>query len=323
MKTSSKGSNSTNELRRDFSCDKSKCPAPPKCNKHGEVPIHFANSDHSCCTITTCGIPAQLFEKKFQENPATVKKSHSQYFPLSYQNVDRVCPFNDTTLKPGQVIHQKHGPSCTTFRCVRRGRRLTLTTSKANCPTTCDEGFALMRSEDTMECCEQCVQEKCIYTAPGGSKSILLEVGQTYEPDKCTKVFCEKENGNLVFQEIKEFCPPDMSAENCNGLGGTHYMAENGCCSLCSINQKIPSCNITVKSVNIVEGICSAQVAVSVCAGDCTSLNPVVDLTATNCSLCLPQNSKSTNVTLTCANGGTRIHTVTEPVSCQCTVKDC
>ncbi|XP_067884859.1 mucin-5B-like [Heterodontus francisci] len=217
---------------------------------------------------------------------------------------------------------------CTTFTCtneVNSNGFLTLNTSTQACETACKQGFELRKSQDQNVCCPECVQVTCTYTSPATTEPIMIKLNQTHPVDNCTHVRCQEVDGQLV-TEVKTVLCPEMDEAACLESGGEVTVDDASCCRYCIYKQKISHCITAVKNIKLMEGACSAEVAITVCEGQCSSItcyNPVMDNMVTECSCCIPDNIKSTKVTLNCGNGKTRKHTITEPVSCRCRLSNC
>ncbi|XP_059501033.1 mucin-2-like [Stegostoma tigrinum] len=245
---------------------------------------------------------------------------------MPHQRAARTCSFKNTSLRPGEKVHQKQGNTCKTYTCTRKasgGGSPKLTTSTKTCVTTCSTGFELRDSRDKNDCCPECVQVKCIYNSPT-SPELMLEPNQMRHIDACTRVYCTSVEGHVITQEAKEHC--STSLEACIKSGGEMFASEGSCCQMCAVAATIQTCSAVVKNVKLIDGICSGQVNINVCEDRCSSMaqnNPDTAHMITQCGNCVPKNTKFTKVTLTCGDGTTSIYTIIEPVSCQCKMSDC
>ncbi|XP_055488029.1 uncharacterized protein LOC129695261 [Leucoraja erinacea] len=276
-------------------CEDRVCPPPPTCDKHGEALIVYVNASDPCCNVTVCG---------------------------------HVCSFNNTYMLPGQTIQHQDSQNCMTFTCtneISSGGFLTLNVSVQSCETACKQGFELRRSKDTNVCCSECVQESCVYTASPSAEDIVIKLHQKHTINNCTHIICKEFDGYLVTEVESALCP-ELDEAVCRVSGGEVVDDTFGCCRYCIYKQMISQCGTMMKSIKLTDGSCSAQVVITVCEGQCSSItcyNPALERMATECSCCLPNMAKSTEVILTCTNGKTRRHTIAEPVSCRCRMSNC
>ncbi|KAG8578217.1 hypothetical protein GDO81_010425 [Engystomops pustulosus] len=309
-------------------CDEILCPAPQlTCSP--EFKLTKQMSDEKCCPDwyceCSCGNDTTL-ECALGEVQRIEPDRHSPCGCSHYIcEKEDVCIYQEITLlQPGQsLIEYLNGETCYTVRCLYEKDPVTgfhaMETLTVNCSKNCAPNQVYVPSSNHQMCCGTCKNVSCTFYSDNGTFAIY-EVGDAWISN-CTKYECSKTAVGAMILGSSVVCPPFNSSE-CLKNGGTIQTYNDGCCKICSKEEKI--CQKVSVRTTIRKSDCFSQYPITVasCDGKCPSatiFNVNIDSHIRFCKCCRENGVQNLTVPLYCSGNGTEVmYVIQEPLDCSC-----
>ncbi|MEE6480233.1 hypothetical protein FKM82_012502 [Ascaphus truei] len=236
-----------------------------------------------------------------------------------------VCVFQGiTVLNPGQsLVQYLDGELCYTVQCLHEKDQNTgfhaMESSTVNCSKRCEANQLYIPSSSHQMCCGTCKNVSCTFLSENGTLA-THEVGDAWISN-CTKYECTKTTVGAMILGSSVVCPPFNGSE-CLKNGGTIHTYNDGCCKICTKEEKI--CQKVAVRTTIRKHDCISQspITVASCDGKCPSatiFNVNIDSHIRFCKCCRENGVQNLTVPLYCSGNGTEVmYVLQEPMDCSC-----
>ncbi|XP_069813259.1 otogelin-like protein [Dendropsophus ebraccatus] len=322
--------NTTNQCCPQYICvcDEKLCTSP-QLTCPPEFQLVKKTSDGNCCpdwycecscvndTLMECGLGEFRRLDTIQHSPCGCN--------IYICEKEEVCVYQGmTVLHPGQsLIEYLNGETCYTVKCLHEKDPVTgfyaVETLTVNCSKNCASNQVYVPSSNHQMCCGTCKNVSCTFYSHNGTFSIY-EVGDSWISN-CTKYECTKTAVGAMILGSSVVCPPFNSSE-CLKNGGTIQTYNDGCCKICSKEEKI--CQKVSVRTTIRKSDCFSQYPITVasCDGKCPSatiFNVNIDSHIRFCKCCRENGVQNFTVPLYCSGNGTEVmYVIQEPLDCSC-----
>ncbi|XP_075456632.1 otogelin-like protein isoform X2 [Ascaphus truei] len=236
-----------------------------------------------------------------------------------------VCVFQGiTVLNPGQsLVQYLDAELCYTVQCLHEKDQNTgfhaMESSTVNCSKRCEANQLYIPSSSHQMCCGTCKNVSCTFLSENGTLA-THEVGDAWISN-CTKYECTKTTVGAMILGSSVVCPPFNGSE-CLKNGGTIHTYNDGCCKICTKEEKI--CQKVAVRTTIRKHDCISQspITVASCDGKCPSatiFNVNIDSHIRFCKCCRENGVQNLTVPLYCSGNGTEVmYVLQEPMDCSC-----
>uniref|UniRef100_A0A8C8SQ32 Mucin-2 n=1 Tax=Pelusios castaneus TaxID=367368 RepID=A0A8C8SQ32_9SAUR len=300
----------------------------PTCNEEGFYPVTEVSPDNICCNVTSCRCNVSFCTTKPPKcdlGYKLVSKIDAGNCCPVYECVPKgVCVLQNAEYSPGSPVY---ADKCHDCKCTNRTNSTGMNIISCKhipCIKTCQQGYELQDVKG--ECCQKCVQTKCI-VRKGDNTALILSPGekQNDPKDNCTIYSCVKIEDQLISSTSKISCP-SFSEENCKP--GTVTLLPNGCCKTCIPQDSPTPCSVTQILDFITHKGCRSvdKVYLTQCEGSCGTFS-IYSAEANSmehkCSCCRETVTSEKEVLLQCPNGRSFTYKYLHVDRCECLDTHC
>ncbi|XP_044133164.1 LOW QUALITY PROTEIN: otogelin-like protein [Bufo gargarizans] len=312
-----------------YICVCESCTEPVPVCRDGEILTVDLNTTNQCCPRYICVCDEKLCTAPqltcSPETQLVQNTSNGNCCPDWYCEKEEVCIYQGiTVLHPGQsLIEYLNGETCYTVKCLHEKDPASgfhaMETLTVNCSKNCATNQVYIPSANQQVCCGTCKNVSCTIHSDNGTFTIY-EVGDSWNSN-CTKYECTKTSVGAMILGSSVVCPPFNSTE-CLKNGGTIQTYNDGCCKICSKDEKI--CQKVAVRTTIRKSDCFSQYPITVasCDGKCPSatiFNVNIDSHIRFCKCCRENGVQNLTVPLYCSGNGTEVmYVIQEPLDCSC-----
>ncbi|XP_056430430.1 otogelin-like protein isoform X1 [Hyla sarda] len=309
-------------------CDEKLCPSP-QLNCSFESQLVKKTSDGKCCPdwYCECNCGNETLKECALGEFRRIDTDRQSPCGCSHYICEKeeVCVYMGITLlQPGQVlVEYLNGKTCYTVKCLHEKDPATgfyaMETLMVNCSKNCAPNQLYVPSSNHQMCCGTCKNVSCTFYSHNETFTIY-EVGDSWISN-CTKYECTKTAVGAMVLGSSVVCPPFNSSE-CLKNGGTIQTYNDGCCKICSKEEKI--CQKVSVRTTIRKSDCFSQYPITVasCDGKCPSatiFNVNIDSHIRFCKCCRENGVQNFTVPLYCSGNGTEVmYVIQEPLDCSC-----